>query len=166
MKPAFDVRPVSARPLKSALDTLRPYLSGCRGLDLFCGHGRFGLGALQEGAESVVFVDNEATHLAEAKRGGTRYGERARFEKRDAFAFLNRGTETFDIVFADPPFPLWNHPFETSLFSAVLPRLEPSAIFLVKHPEGMLLSGVGFSHWKTSRFGESALSYFIYGDKP
>ena len=35
-----------------------------------------------------------------------------------------------------------------------------------EHPAGMLLSGIGFSLWKTSRFGESALSYFIYGDKP
>ncbi len=161
---SFEVRPVSARPLKSALDTLRPFLSGCHGLDLFCGLGRFGLGALKEGANEVIFVDTAEAHLETVKRAGAAFGSAARLVRDDAFRFLSRSDERFDIVFADPPFPLWVDGFETRLFEAVLPRLAPTAIFLVKHPAAMIVSGVGLAHWKTSRFGESALSYFNDGD--
>lgn len=146
------------------MDTLRPQLSGAKALDLFCGLGRFGLGALKEEAESVVFVDTVAEYLEQVKREAQRYGPAASFVREDAFKFLSRSGDSFDIVFADPPFPLWKGGFEERLFTSVLPRLAPSAIFLVKHPEGVIVSGVGLTQLKTTRFGESALSYFIHGN--
>jgi len=162
---SFEVRPVSARPLKSALDSLRPQLAGCRALDLFCGLGRFGLGALKEEAEMVVFVDTNAKYLADIKKLADPYVGRAQFIREDVFRYLGGTKETFDVVFADPPFPLWSESFDRKLFGAVLTRLNASAIFLVKHPAGMIASGTGFTHWKTSRFGESALSYFTHGEE-
>jgi 16S rRNA (guanine966-N2)-methyltransferase len=160
----FEVRPVSARPLKSALDTLRPHLSGCRALDLFSGLGRFGLGALEEGAESVTFVDTDGRYLEDIERSAASYPG-ARLVKQDAFRFLAQSTEQFDLIFADPPFPLWNEAFDGALFRAVRPRLTEGGIFLVKHPKAVIVSGLGLTHWKTSPFGESSLSYFTHGDK-
>lgn len=146
------------------MDTLRPELSGSRCLDLFAGLGRFGLGALKESAFAVTFVDTSGPYLEEVKAAAKPYGDAARFVRDDAFRFLARTEDTFDIVFADPPFPLWKGKFEEKLFAAVLPRLAPSAIFLVKHPEGVIVSGPGFTRIKISPFGESALSYFTHGN--
>lgn len=165
----MEVRPLSARALKSAIDTLRPELAGASVLDLFAGQGRFGISALDEGANRIVFVESqsqtakdiekEVQHPSHPKDSDTKV------VRLDVFRFIETTTEKFDIVFADPPFPLWNKDFESKLLTHVVKALTTPGIFLVKHPKGMVLSSAisDLKFWKTSVFGESGLSYFRYG---
>lgn len=154
------VRPISARALKSATDTLRPWLHGARVLDLFCGHGRFGLSALHENALAVTFVD--------LRKLTTPLPPPSRFLKSDVFSFLNEASykdEKYDIIFADPPFPMWNDVFRHRLFEAVVNVCAKNAIFLVKYPSRMIVFATpeGFQSWKSSTIGESKLAYFRHG---
>jgi 23S rRNA (cytosine1962-C5)-methyltransferase len=78
---------------------------GRRVLDVFCHTGGFGLMAAAAGASSVVSVDDSSTalELARAAAGENGLAEKMHFEKADAFDFLARVKETFDVVVVDPP---------------------------------------------------------------
>ena len=166
-----DVRPIGARALKSVIDTLRPYLQDAKVLDLFAGQGRFGITASDESISSVLFIENDPKASATIKSFvvGRQFPKQVTSNVfcRDVFLFLDRCKETFDIVFADPPFPLWNDKFATQLFSGVYRVLQEGSIFLVKQPSRMVPCSEieGLTLFKTSDFGESRLLYFRYEKK-
>ena len=164
------VRPIGARALKSAIDTLRPWLSGSCALDLFAGQGRFGIEALKEGADQVVFVEKTSATAKAISREISRWKDHASVECQDALRYLELAHKEglkYDLVFADPPFPMWNNEFSNQLFTAVAKVAGAEAIFLVKHPDRVVLSPTQsqFKLWKSVRFGESQLIYFEYGQK-
>ena len=167
MPPQFPVRPIGARPLKSAMDTLRPHLAGANVLDLFAGQGRLGLGALREGADSAVFVEIVPALGREIQKQAMKFRYNADVIVSDVREYLAREdfASPFDVVFADPPFPLWGRDFSDWLFSRVSVHIKLGGIFLVKHPVGMLpwLPLSEFTLWKSSDFGESSLLYYRYG---
>jgi 16S rRNA (guanine966-N2)-methyltransferase len=80
-------------------------LDGLSCLDLFAGSGALGFEAASRGAARVVMVEQDRaafqalqTSLESLK---TRQVE---LVFGDAFAFLRRSTDRFDVVFLDPPF--------------------------------------------------------------
>ena len=167
-----ELRPVGARALKSAIDTLRPYLYGARVLDLFAGQGRFGLSALHEGATFVVFVEKERSTFQNLKKEIVKESRAVAFCE-DVFSFLERDPrkvfagdlkDGFDLVIADPPFPLWeNERLAKTLADGMVAQAAPDAILLVKHPSRMVLSAQlfpGYVLWKEKSFGESNLFFF------
>lgn len=82
-------------------------------LDLFAGTGAVGIEALSRGAARAVFVDahRSATGLIRANLESLGVGpDRARILNRQAVRAINdlaRSTEPFDLIWADPPFPIW-----------------------------------------------------------
>jgi 16S rRNA (guanine966-N2)-methyltransferase len=168
---SFEVRPLGARALKSAMDTLRPYLSQATVLDLYAGQGRFGITAAEEGITSITFVEKNRKTATELKNylSSPRFpkGVNSRLVTGDVVSFLTEETLKYDLIFADPPFPLWNEVFEKQIFQLVSPLMHSNSIFLVKHPSRMLLSPTtdGWTLYKTTVFGESKLLYFSYETK-
>jgi 16S rRNA (guanine966-N2)-methyltransferase len=79
---------------------------GARVLDLFAGSGGLGIEALSRGASSVVFVerDRQSAEIIEANLGKTKLTGRVR--QQDVFDFLRHASsaETFQLIFADPPY--------------------------------------------------------------
>jgi len=163
------VRPLTARALKSAIDSLRPRLPGSKVLDLFAGQGRFGIAALCEGASYVVFVESNIKTCMELKEVlvKKKLGAVSDVVRGDVFSYLSRQAPTsMNLVFADPPFPSWSIDFSMQLFSAVAKVVSIDSIFLVKAPKKMLASCQikPFRALKQSSFGESSLLYFEYAD--
>jgi 16S rRNA (guanine966-N2)-methyltransferase len=82
-------------------------------LDLFAGTGAVGIEALSRGAARAVFVDahRSATGLIRANLESLGVGpDRARVLNRDAVRAIDdlaRTTAPFDLIWADPPFPIW-----------------------------------------------------------
>ncbi len=100
------VRPSGDRVRETLFNWLQPVVPGARCLDLFAGSGALGLEAMSRGASEVVFVDREP-RLAEAiKAHLSALGAEAqgRVLCSDALKYLEEGSDTFDIVFLDPPF--------------------------------------------------------------
>lgn len=159
-----ELRPIGARALKSASDTLRPYLAGSVCLDLYAGQGRLGQMALREGALEVTFVEKSpptARELSKALAKETR----AKVVNADTDRFLKATLKKpHGIIFADPPFPFWNEGFSKALCEAIEPWLDVDGIFLVKHPNRVVLSAAGFALWKQTGFGEATLTYFLRRD--
>jgi 16S rRNA (guanine(966)-N(2))-methyltransferase RsmD len=102
-------RPTSSRSREALFDILQDAIPGSRVLDLFAGSGAVGLEALSRGASRAVFVESDPGALEAnlaALGAGPGEAELLREDARDAVARLARRGETFDVVFADPPYAL------------------------------------------------------------
>lgn len=77
-------------------------------LDLFAGTGSIGLELVSRGCASVVSVEKDFRHFQWLRQVAADLGDAAwRPVHGDAFQYLRRaGRDSFDIVFADPPYAL------------------------------------------------------------
>ena len=99
-------RPTTDRVRENIFNLIRFDLQGARVLDLFSGSGAMGLEALSGGAESCVFVDCEkaAIDIINKNVEKTRLGDMARVVKASFDGYINSASDTFDVIFLDPPY--------------------------------------------------------------
>jgi 16S rRNA (guanine966-N2)-methyltransferase len=102
------VRPTADR-IKGACFNIIRFVDGKTFLDLFAGTGNVGLEALSRGALKSVFVENNpvladaiARNIATCGFAGK--SEVLRSDCIEAIQGLAKRAETFDILFADPPY--------------------------------------------------------------
>jgi 16S rRNA (guanine966-N2)-methyltransferase len=79
---------------------------GARVLDLFAGSGALGIEALSRGASSAVFVEEDRQSAEIIGRNLAKAKLKGRVRQQDVFDFLRHEScaETFQIIFADPPY--------------------------------------------------------------
>ncbi len=102
-------------------------------LDLFAGTGSISLELLSRGAQRVVSVELEPTHVAFIRQCIERLGEtHSTLVCMDAFRYLKRCEETFNFIFADPPYNLDALP---TLPDLIMTRklLREDGIFVLEH---------------------------------
>lgn len=164
------IRPTADQVRTALMDTLTPWLSGARFLDLFAGAGGVGIEALSRGAAEALFVEIDPIALAPLKENLSRLGAggRGRVLRREvaqAIEAFKRGGERFRLIFLDPP-------YGSALAAETLKRLgdgallEPDGVVIAQHltkeplPErfGALVC------WKSRRFGETTLTFFRRGE--
>ncbi len=100
-------RPTSGRARQALVNLLADRVAGARVLDLYAGTGAVGIELVSRGAAVAVLVEREAAPLRRAlDRIGAGHDEvRILASTADAAVEeLTRQGETFDIVFADPPY--------------------------------------------------------------
>ncbi len=104
--PKRQVRPTMDRVKAAIFSSLGERVVDARVLDLFAGTGALGIEALSRGASSARFVDHDREAVAAIERNLSKTKFSGRVLKRDVFDFLRRpvSTESFDIIFADPPY--------------------------------------------------------------
>lgn len=100
------LRPTSVRVRETLFNWLAPRLAGARCLDLFAGTGALGLEALSRGAASCDFVEKSARAAATLRSNiEILKAESADVHEMPAEHFLQRAaSQSFDLVFLDPPF--------------------------------------------------------------
>jgi 16S rRNA (guanine966-N2)-methyltransferase len=99
------LRPTPDRVRETLFNWLGQSLDGLSCLDLFAGSGALGFEAASRGAARVVMVEQDRAVFQSLKT--TREAILARQVELvldDAFAYLKKGNESFDVVFLDPPF--------------------------------------------------------------
>jgi 16S rRNA (guanine966-N2)-methyltransferase len=104
--PKSGVRPTMDRVKAAIFSSLGDTIIGARVLDLFAGSGALGIEALSRGASSVLFVEQDRQSIDVIERNLAKTKFQARVRRQEVFEFLRRssGTETFQIIFADPPY--------------------------------------------------------------
>jgi 16S rRNA (guanine966-N2)-methyltransferase len=114
-----DLRPTPDRVRETLFNWLGQVLDGKSCLDLFAGSGALGFEAASRGAARVVMVENDRDVFFALKKTSELIGTRqVDLVLGDAFDYLERSTERFDVVFLDPP-------FRQNALPAVLERLAP-----------------------------------------
>ena len=162
-------RPTADQVRIALMDTLMPFLSGARFLDLFAGAGGVGLEALSRGAERVVFVERDADAAGALRRNvaALHVARQTLVLPMDAARALNRlagAGERFDLVFLDPPYGA-GLVEDTLLRLGACSVLTLDAIVVAQHftkhvpPErfGALAA------YRSRRFGETTLTFFRPG---
>ena len=161
-------RPTSDRVRQALFNILRERTAGSRFLDLFAGSGAVGLEALSRAARSAVFVESARPAL-NALRSNLRSlgaGRRAEIVPGDYRAALKRlaaAGETFDLVFADPPYrmssarsggnPLFDFPS--------LDILRPAGWLILEHfARDRPPAGENWQLLRRVEYGQTALSFY------
>lgn len=104
----FDIngtRPTMDRVKESLFGMIQNKIKESICLDLFAGSGSLGIEALSNGASKCYFVDNGA-FVTKVLKKNLDHIEDAIFIYDDYEHFLNQTTNTFDIIFLDPPYDL------------------------------------------------------------
>lgn len=98
-------RPTTDRVRESLFGILSAVIADSSVLDLFAGSGALGLEALSRGARECLFIDQDRGAVKTLDDNVRRTGLKgARTLRRDVFSYLKGARESFDLVFADPPY--------------------------------------------------------------
>jgi len=109
MPKGTDIRPTQDK-VRQAIFNILGDISGVSVLDLFAGSGAFGIEALSRGARRAVFIENDpkcVSTIRENLRSLTIPEDRYKIVNANAlnaFSFLVKGAERYDLVFMDPPY--------------------------------------------------------------
>ncbi len=126
-----EVRPTSDRA-REALFAILGDVSGARALDLFAGTGALAIEALSRGAAGAVLVDSDP-RLARRNVDQLELSERCEIVRSDAFHYLARSDEQFDLILCDPPYALAER-IGPELQRLVPQRLAPGGRLVVESP--------------------------------
>jgi 16S rRNA (guanine966-N2)-methyltransferase len=108
------VRPATDRMREAVFSSLGTMVSGRSFVDLFAGTGAYGLEALSRGAASGVFVERDRTAVACLRRNLAALVKSMGADApvgtvvaRDVFSWAPDSVRPVEIVFADPPYPMF-----------------------------------------------------------
>jgi 16S rRNA (guanine966-N2)-methyltransferase len=130
----YELRPTSSKVRQAIFNILQSRIIDAHFLDLFAGTGAVGIEALSRGSERVVFVEENPIRVGLIKETLERFGfkDRGHVLKEDAIRFLKTSEETFDIIFADPPY---RYEHFGLIFSIIAERniLKENGLLIVEH---------------------------------
>lgn len=136
---SFKARPTTDFAKENLFNVLRAYVDfeETRALDLFAGTGSITLELLSRGCPEVVSVERDRQHYAFVRAAVEHCiaGDadvRVRVLNADALRIIAKSTESFDLVFADPPYALreLSELPERVMASGLL---KPGALFVLEH---------------------------------
>ena len=106
-----------------------------KALDLFSGTGSISFELLSRGCKEVVCVEKDAAHYAFIKKVRAELQEKNMEPiKGDVFKFIETCQQTFDFIFADPPYALSElSKIPEMILSKSL--LNENGIFVMEHPK-------------------------------
>lgn len=101
------IRPTGDRIRETLFNWLMNDIHGARCLDLFAGSGALGFEALSRGAEWVTWVEKDPSIAKSIRDNAEKLeADKTRYELAisDAYSWIEKQTQSYDIVFLDPPF--------------------------------------------------------------
>ena len=164
--PKRGVRPTMDRVKAAIFSSLGDAIVGARVLDLFAGTGALGIEALSRGASSAVFIDEDRQSVEVLGKNLAKTKLNGRIRNQDVFDFLRQASnpETYQIIFADPPYEKTKRgePFtETLLNNEALPRLlEPGGMFVLEKRPDETIAEIKFWRVITKRtYGDTEVLF-------
>lgn len=132
---SFKARPTTDFAKENLFNVLRAYLDfeETRALDLFAGTGSISLELLSRGCPEVVCVERDRQHFIFLCRIFEALGDAAaRPLCGDALRFIAKSGQSFDLVFADPPYALKELPeLPDRILASKL--LAPQGLLVLEH---------------------------------
>jgi 16S rRNA (guanine966-N2)-methyltransferase len=143
----------------SSLESELGGLEDLRVLDLYAGSGALGLEALSRGARSAVFVESNARAARVIQRNVANLAASEAVVRRETVDRFLESDDTFDLVFADPPYTVPSAELST-VIGRLVPRLEPGAIVVVERSTRTPFAWPdGISAIRDKAYGETHLWY-------
>ncbi|MCM1372658.1 MAG: RsmD family RNA methyltransferase [Bacteroides sp.] len=140
----FKARPTTDFAKENLFNVLNSYMDWDEepvALDLFAGTGSITLELLSRGCSRVISIENDSMHYRFIKGFLDKLQDSSAVPvKGDVFKYLSQCRETFDFIFADPPYVLKEIP---DLPDLVLERnlLRDGGLFVLEHGKDHDFSG-------------------------
>ena len=135
-------------------------MEGIKTLDLFGGTGCISYEFASRGAADMTIIEKDNTMHAFIKKNLDMLGaENTRVIKMDVFAYLSNCTESFDLIFAGPPYALGSI---DELPKIIIARklLNKGGFFVLEHtPRNQYEKFTGFSFQRN--YGSTLFSFFV-----
>lgn len=147
------LRPTPDRVRETLFNWLGQRLDGLVCLDAFAGSGALGFEAASRGAARVVMLEQaREAHASLLENARELALTSVDILRRDAHAYLSASSDTYDLIFLDPP-------FNGNLLSTILPlaatRLTPDGRIYAESPSPLAPEGMTIL-----RQGRAGLSHF------
>ncbi len=129
-----EMRPTTGKVMLALFNKLGD-LAGLSFLDLFSGSGQIAAEAARRGASPVCLVESERKRHAEIVKRVPKDVKCLCMDVRRAVSRFAKNKESFDIIFADPPYELgWGKEFP-SLIDANAEILSEDGVLIFEHSE-------------------------------
>jgi 16S rRNA (guanine(966)-N(2))-methyltransferase RsmD len=161
--PSFKARPTTDFAKENIFNVIGNWLdwNGLDALDLFAGTGSISFELLSRGCHKVVAVEKEGSHVSFISKVAKELKtEDFTLIRGDAFRYIQSAPkESFDFIFADPPYQLNELPGIPPL---ILERniLRDGGIFVMEHPKGYDFSSLSYFDQRRV-YGSVNFSIFI-----
>jgi 16S rRNA (guanine966-N2)-methyltransferase len=159
--PPKGTRPTSERVREALFSSLEAMLDldGAKVLDLYAGSGALGFEALSRGAGHATFVESDKRAADVLKGNAEELGfANVVIANRTAEAYVAAEGETFDVLFADPPYAVGDDEL-AKVLRGIVPRLAADAVLIVERA-----SRSGEPEWpeeveslRAKRYGDTAV---------
>ncbi|MBX2991178.1 MAG: 16S rRNA (guanine(966)-N(2))-methyltransferase RsmD [Bacteroidetes bacterium] len=165
----FSVRPATDRVKQTLFDMLatRLEMDDATVLDLFAGSGGLGIEALSRGAAHVTFVehDEEAALYIEKNLYTLGCEDRTAIVETDAVSFVRRCKDSFDLIFADPPY-LFPETPELPRLILGQQMLTRNGYLLIEHTTDIQFETTELFHaGPEKRFGRTVVTFFRHHEQ-
>ena len=156
------VRPTTDMSKEALFNVLNNHFSfeGLKVLDLFSGTGNVSFEFASRGSDNITSVDADFGCVKFIKQIAEEYDFNIAAIRSDVFKFLEKNTNSYDIIFADPPYALDQKTFEnivTLVFKQEL--LREDGMMVIEHSKYTKLDHMIHFSFKKS-YGGSIFSFF------
>ena len=155
------IRPTSDRVKEAIFNTISPLVAQSDFLDLFAGTGNIGIEALSRGANSCTFVDKslQAIKCIKNNLSNTGFEDRSTIMLGDSRTIIAKLTQTYDIIFLDPPY---GYDLVIPIMKKLKLLLKEEGIIVVETENKIELPSQcdTFRLLKTSRYGDTQVGYY------
>lgn len=152
-------RPVTQKVRAAIFSTLGD-IEDLTVLDLYAGSGALGFEALSLGCAQVTFVDNSAKVTDIIRKNITALGVKAQTNLRQQSAkrFLQDFKGTFDLIFFDPPYAV----FDTEVLPKVMGLLSPTGLAIIScsSKTKIPIKLKGAKQVKRKVYGDTQIAYY------
>ena len=156
------VRPTTDMSKEALFNVLNNHFDfeGLKILDLFSGTGNISFEFASRGSDNITSVDADFGCVKFIKQIAEEYDFNIAAMRSDVFKFLEKNTNSYDIIFADPPYALDQKTFEnivTLVFKQEL--LREDGMMVIEHSKYTKLDHMIHFSFKKS-YGGSIFSFF------
>lgn len=156
-----EMRPTSGKVMLALFNILGP-LGGRSFLDLFAGSGQVAAEALRRGAEKVCAVESDKKRFAEMSQRLPEGVKSLCMDVRRAVPRFVKKSESFDIIFADPPYNLgWGREFP-QLMEKNQDILAAGGVIILEHSDREEVRGLNPDMWQREERGYGGTVLSIY----
>ena len=159
------LRPTPDRVRETLFNWLGREIQERRVLDLFAGTGALGFESLSRGATHATFVERDRKTVARLRETCEQFSIdalRAKIVESNAMPWLAHQSETWDMVFLDPPFHEVKH--YASVLRLLKNQLSEDALIYIESASRGPVVDCEFDEWKVKEVGEVRMQLFRRND--
>ena len=155
------VRPTSQLVRQALFNILKNMIMDTRFLDGFAGSGLVGIESMSRGGSSITFVEKDRQQCRLIKQNcDVLDAHDVLIINRDVFKYVQRCHIQYDIIFFDPPYPLYDDAIKINGLLEDSKLICRKAI-IFEHPKTFTFNESERWTRKTYTYGDTALSLFF-----